>query len=150
MSIKDQIQNSMKSAMKAKDADQLKTLRSLKSALMTAETAKAKGEGLSEAEELKIIQKQAKQRRDSLSIFEKEGREDLAAEERAELQIIEGFLPKMMDEAEVKTILENIIQEVGAKGPQDMGKVMGKATKTFAGKADNALVARLTKEILSL
>lgn len=147
--LKEKIQDALKAAMKNKDTERLTALRGLKSALMNAETAKPKGEGLSEAEEAQILQKAAKQRRNSLEIYQKEGRDDLAAEEQRELKVIEEFLPKMMDEGEVRTQLEALIAEVGATGPKDMGKVMGRATKHFAGKADNKLVASLTKELLS-
>lgn len=139
----------LKDAMRAKNEAALRTLRAIKAAIIIEKTAEGATGNISEADELKMLQKLAKQRRDSLDIFEKQNREDLAAKEREELQIIERFLPKMMSAEELKAELQKIMEQVGAKSPADMGKVMGVATKQLAGKADGKSISETVKQLLS-
>ncbi len=149
MSLKSQIEAEIKQSMLNKDKDRLRALRSIKSLILLAETEKGAGSELSQDAEMKLLTKAAKQRKDSLEIYEKEGRDDLASVEKAELEVIESFLPKQMTEAEVREAVKGIIAKIGASGPQDMGKVMGVATKEMAGKADGKLISTITKEILN-
>lgn len=149
MSLKAQIEAEIKQSMLNKDKDRLRALRAIKSQILLAETEKGAKAELSEDAEMKLLTKAAKQRKDSLEIYEKEGREDLAEVERGELAVIESFLPEQMDEAQVKEVLKKIISEVGASGPQDMGKVMGVATKQLAGKADGKMISTITKDLLN-
>ncbi|MGB0176786.1 MAG: GatB/YqeY domain-containing protein [Owenweeksia sp.] len=148
MSLSQNIAEEMKAAMKAKDKVRLEALRSIKSAILLANTEKGGGSDLSEADELKLLQRLQKQRKDSLEIYEQQGREDLAKEEREQLEVIEGFLPKQMDEAELKAYLQELVDRLDAKGPQDMGKVMSAASKELAGKADGKTISVLVKDIL--
>lgn len=149
MSLKKKIEQDIKQAMLSKDKDRLRALRSIKSLIMLAETEKGGGEGISEDAEIKLLTKAAKQRRDSLEIYEKQGRDDLAAVEKAELDIIEEFLPKQLSEEELTVELKSIIAEVGASEPKDMGKVMGMATKKLAGKADGKAISSIVKSLLA-
>ncbi len=149
MSLKAQIEAEIKQSMLNKDKDRLRALRAIKSQILLAETEKGAKEELTADAEMKLLTKAAKQRKDSLEIYEKEGRSDLAEVEKAELNVIESFLPKQLDESEVRDIVKKIISDVGASGPQDMGKVMGVATKQLAGKADGKVISTITKEILS-
>jgi len=149
MSLEKTIMDKMKAAMKAKDQGALRTLRAIKSEILKAKTAEGAGGDLSEADELKMLTKMAKQRRDSLAIFKEQGRDDLAQTEQEELSLIEEFLPEQMSEADVKSKLEAIIQKIGANSPKDMGKVMGLAIKEFAGAADGKLISKLVKELLT-
>lgn len=150
MGLKDTINQNMKAAMKAKDQAALRTLRAIKSAILVLETAEGrKGAALSEEEELKLLMKQAKQRKDSLEQYEKNGREDLALIEKEELAVIEQYLPKQLSEEEVKSKVQEIITQTGASSMKDMGRVMGQATKALAGKADGKMISKLVKEILS-
>jgi len=139
----------MKQAMKAKNEAALRTLRAIKAAILLEKTSEAGGKELTEADETKMLQKMAKQRRDSLDIFEKQNREDLAAKEREELDILERFLPKQMSADELKEALKAIIAQVGASSPADMGKVMGVATKQLAGQADGKAISETVKQLLS-
>lgn len=134
--------------MLARDQDRLRTLRAIKSLILLAETEKGAKEEISEDTEMKLLQKAAKQRKDSLDIYVQQGREDLASVERIELEIIEEFLPKQMSEAEVEAAVKVVIAEVGASGPQDMGKVMGAATKKLAGQADGKVISMMAKKLL--
>ena len=134
--------------MKAKDEVALRTLRAIKAAIIIEKTAEGATGEIDEATEIKMLQKMAKQRKDSLQIFEQQQREDLASKEREELAIIEQFLPAQMSEAEIKQALELVIAEVGASSMADLGKVMGIASKALAGKADGKLIATLVKELL--
>ncbi len=149
MSLKSKIEAEIKQAMLNKQKERLTPLRAIKSLILLAETEKGGGEALSEDTELKLLTKAAKQRRDSLEIFKEQGREDLASKEQSELAVIEEFLPKQLSEAELEAELESIIDQVGAAGPQDMGKVMGAATKALAGKADGKAISGKVKELLS-
>ncbi|MBK7440323.1 MAG: GatB/YqeY domain-containing protein [Bacteroidetes bacterium] len=149
MSIFDQVNEGIKNAMKNKEEATLRALRGVKSALLLAKTEKGAADELSEEKEIQVLQKLVKQRKESLEIYTAQNRADLAAVESEEITVIEKFLPKQMDEAEVRGILQNIIVTVGASGPQDMGKVMGVATKQLAGKADGKLISTLVKELLA-
>ncbi len=149
MSLKTTIEQEIKQAMLRKDKDRLRALRAIKSLILLAETEKGGSGDLSEDAELKLLTKAAKQRRDSIAIFEEQGREDLAATEKSELAIIEGFLPAQLSEGEVEEEVKLVIAAVGAAGPQDMGKVMGAATKKLAGKADGKMISMLAKKLLS-
>ena len=148
MSLKDQIATQLKDAMRAKDKVKLESLRSIKSAILLAQSDKGVGSELNEDEEMKILIKLQKQRKDSLDIYVEQNREDLAAEERAQLEVIETFLPKAMTEEELEVALKAIIAEVGADGPQDFGKVMGKASKDLTGKADGKTISAKLKSLL--
>jgi len=138
----------MKQAMKAKDEAALRTLRAIKAAILLEKTSEG-GKEITEADEIKMLQKMAKQRRDSLDIFEKQNREDLAGKEREELAILERFLPKQMSADELKETLRGIIAQVGASSPADMGKVMGVASKQLAGQADGKAISEAVKQLLS-
>lgn len=148
MSLEAKIMESLKTAMKAKDEVALRTLRAIKAAIIIEKTAEGATGEIDEAAEIKMLQKMAKQRKDSLQIFEQQQREDLASKEREELAIIEQFLPAQMSEAEIKQALELFIAEMGASSMADLGKVMGIASKALAGKADGKLIASLVKELL--
>ena len=139
----------LKVAMKAKDEAALRTLRSIKAAIIIEKTAEGAADVISEATEVKMLQKLAKQRRDSLEIFSKQNREDLAAKEREELAIIEKFLPKQMTQEELHAELKAIIASVGATSPADMGKVMGVASKQLAGKIDGKSISDGVKQLLA-
>ncbi|GGZ22887.1 aspartyl-tRNA amidotransferase subunit B [Echinicola pacifica] len=148
MSLKQSVESEIKKAMIARDKDRLRALRSIKSMIMLEET-KGSEKGMTEEEELKLLTKAAKQRKDSLEIFQQQNREDLAATEQSELEVISEFLPKQFTEEEVEAELKSIIAEVGAEGPKDMGKVMGQATKRLAGKADGKMISQKVKELLA-
>jgi hypothetical protein len=147
MSLEQKIMTELKAAMLAKDEAKLRGLRAVKAAIILAKTSEA-GKELNEEEEMKILQKLVKQRKESIDIYTKQNREDLAVTEREEVQVIELFLPKMMSEEEVRIDIIKLIESIGAKSPADMGKVMGAATKHFAGKADNKIVSAMVKELL--
>lgn len=149
MSLKTTIEQDIKQAMLSKDKDSLRALRSIKSQILLAETEKGASGDLTEEVEMKLLTKAAKQRRDSIEIFEGQGREDLAATEKSELAIIESFLPAQLSEAEIEEEVKQVIASVGANGPQDIGKVMGAATKKLAGKADGKMISMLAKKLLS-
>jgi uncharacterized protein len=146
MALEQQIMAELKAAMLAKDEAKLRGLRAIKSAILLAKTSG--GAEITEADEIKMLQKLVKQRKESVDIFAQQGREDLAKGEREEIAVIEMFLPKMMSEDEVRAELKSIIASTGASSAADMGKVMGAATKHFAGKADNKMVSALVKELL--
>lgn len=149
MALEQNIMAELKAAMLAKNEAALRGLRAIKSAILLAKTADGKQGEITEEDEIKLLQKLAKQRKDSLEVFVAQQREDLAQKEREELEVIEKFLPKQMSEAELKETLTSIVAELGASGPGDMGKVMGAATKQLAGKADGKMISALVKEILS-
>lgn len=149
MSLEAKIMEELKTAMKAKDEAALRTLRAIKAAIIIEKTSEGAADVLSEATETKMLQKLAKQRRDSLDIFTKQNREDLAAKEREELSIIEKFLPKQMTADELATAVKAIIAEVGATTAADMGKVMGVASKQLAGKADGKAISETVKQLLA-
>ena len=147
MSLEQKIMTDLKAAMLARDEAALRGLRAIKSAILLAKTSGSSE--LSESDEVKLLQKLVKQRKESVDIYMQQNRADLAKGEQEEIAVIEKFLPAMMNEEEVKNILKSIIQSSGAASPADIGKVMGMATKQLAGKADNKLVADLVKQLLS-
>ena len=149
MSLKQQIDNDIKAAMLAKNKEELTALRSVKSLILLAETDKGSTGEISADVEIKLLTKAAKQRKESAEIFLKEGRNDLAQKEQFELEVISRYLPKQLTEEEVTAELKKIIEQIGAKGPQDLGKVMGTATKQLAGKADGKMISELVKKILA-
>ena len=149
MSLKQQIDVDIKNAMRAKNKQELQALRSIKSLILLAESEKGAQETLTEDAEMKILMKAAKQRKESAETYKSNNREELADAELLELEVIERYLPKQMSEEEVTKKLQEIIDRVGASGPQDMGKVMGAATKELAGKADGKMISQLVKQILS-
>ena len=149
MSLQTKVMEALKEAMKAKDTVALESLRAIKSAILLARTEAGASEELSEADELKLLQKLVKQRKDSAALYTQQGRNDLAEPELAQMAVIEKFLPAQLSEAEVEEALKGIIAQVGATSPKDMGKVMGVATKQLAGKADGKLISELVKKLLS-
>ena len=149
MNLEQQIMGEMKDAMKAKNEGVLRSLRAIKDEIIKAKTAPGAGGEIDGATEQKFLQKMMKQRKDSLEIFEKQGREDLAVKEREEIQVIERFLPKQMSEAEIREAVAAIIAQTGAASPADMGKVMGAASKQLAGLADGKIISNIVKELLS-
>jgi len=148
MSLKHNVESEIKKAMLAKDKDRLRALRAIKSLIMLEETKGGSAE-VTEEDEMKILTKAAKQRKDSADIYQQQNREDLAAIELAELEIINEFLPQQLSEEELEAALKGIISELGAEGPKDMGKVMGAATKKLAGKADGKLISQKVKNLLA-
>lgn len=149
MSLEQKVMEQMKEAMKAKNEASLRTLRAIKAAILIEKTSEGAKDTLTEADEMKMLQKLAKQRRDSLDIFTQQNRADLAQKEKEELDIIEKFLPKQMSQEELRAELKTIIAQVGATSPADMGKVMGVATKQLAGKADGKAISENVKQLLS-
>ena len=149
MNLEQKIMAEMKDAMKAKDEASLRGLRAIKAEIIKAKTEPGVNGELSEDTEIQMLQKMMKQRKDSLEIYRAQKRDDLAKKEEEEIAIIEKFLPKQMDEAELKEAVKKIIEEVGASSPADMGKVMGVATKQLAGKADGKTISATVKELLS-
>lgn len=149
MSLQTKVMEALKEAMKAKDTVALESLRAIKSAILLAKTEAGAAEELSEADELKLLQKLVKQRKDSAALYTQQGRNDLAEPELAQMAVIEKFLPAQLSETEVETALRGIINQVGATTPKDMGKVMGVATKQLAGKADGKLISEIVKRLLS-
>jgi uncharacterized protein YqeY len=149
MSLEQQIMTEMKDAMKSKNEGVLRSLRAIKAEIIKAKTEPGAGGEIDAATEQKFLQKMMKQRKDSLEIFEKQGREDLAVKEREELQVIERFLPKQMSESEIKEAVAAIIIQMGAASPADMGKVMGAASKQLAGLADGKTISTIVKDLLS-
>lgn len=149
MSLELNINGAIKTAMLAKAEAELRALRAIKAAVLLAKTSEGSNGELTEADEQKLLQKLAKQRKDSLEIFRQQNREDLAKKEEEELAVIERYLPKQMEEAEIRAALADIIATTGASTPADMGKVMGVATKQLAGKADGKVISALVKELLT-
>lgn len=149
MSLQDQVMIEMKTAMKAKDTVALESLRAIKSAILLANTDKGSGGALSEEDEVKLVQKLVKQRKDSAAIFTEQGREDLAAPELAQVAIIEKFLPEQLTEEEIEKVVVMTIDSTGASGMQDMGKVMGIVSKELAGQADGKTISNIVKAKLS-
>ncbi len=149
MSLKEEIDKSIKEAMLQKKKDELQALRSIKSLILLAQTKEGAGDEISEEEEMAILKKAAKQRRDSIAVYKEQGREDLATEEELELAVIEKFLPELMGEAEVRALVQAVIDELGASGMGDMGKVMPAVIKKAAGGADNQMISKIVREILA-
>jgi len=149
MSLEQTINNDIKTAMLAKNEVSLRSLRAVKAAILLAKTAEGAKENLSEDEEIKLLQKLVKQRRDSFEIFEKQNRPELAAKEKEEIYVIEKYLPAQLSVDELKQIISKVISETGATSPADMGKVMGVASKQLAGKADGKTISGIVKELLA-
>ena len=148
MSLFDQINNDMKTAMKARDKEKLEALRNIKKVMLEARAAKGAGSELTEDESLKIISKLAKQGADSAVIYKEQGREDLADQEMAQVKVFENYLPAKMSDEELTAAVKNIIERTGASSMKDMGKVMGIASKELAGKADGKEIAAMVKALL--
>jgi uncharacterized protein len=149
MNLEQKIMGELKTAMLAKDEKGLRSLRAIKAAILLAKTSEGAGGELKEEDEIKLLQKLVKQRKDSLEIFQQQNRTDLAQKEQEEIEIIEKFLPKQLSAEELKAVVSKIIAEIGASSPADMGKVMGAATKQLAGKADGKTISSLVKELLA-
>ena len=146
MNLAEQINEGIKTAMKARDEVRLRALRNIKSAFLLLDTA---GGDVSDEDRMKALQKMAKQRKDSIEIFEKENRQDLADKEKEELQIIETFLPAQLGEAEIEAAVKAIIAETGAEGMKDLGKVMPQAMKQLSAQADGKLISEKVKALLN-
>ena len=149
MSLKEKIDAAIKSAMLAKQQNRLLALRSIKSLILLEETKEGGAAALSEDSEMKILNKAAKQRRDSLDIYKQQNREDLAEKEQAELSVIEEFLPKQLSPEELEVKIREFVTQVGAAGPADMGKVMGLASKSLAGLSDGKSISETVKRVLA-
>ena len=149
MSLQTKVMDALKEAMKAKDTIALESLRAIKSAILLAKTEAGAAAELAEEEELKLLQKLVKPRKDSAALYAQQGRNDLAEPELAQVAVIEKFLPKQLSEAEVTEAVKAIIAEVGATSAKDMGKVMGVATKQLAGKTDGKVISAIVKSLLA-
>ncbi len=148
MSLETRVMDEMKAAMKAKDTVALESLRAIKSALLLAKTDKGGGAALSEADEISLVQRLVKQRRESAAIFTQQGRDDLAGPELAQVAVLERFLPAQLSEDEIEKAVAAIIARLGASGMQDMGKVMGEAAKELAGAADGKAISAVVRRLL--
>ena len=149
MELFDIISNDIKEAMKAKDKVALDTLRNIKKVLLEAKTAPGAGDTVSDETAIKLIQKLVKQGKESAELYSNQNRPELAAEELAQVAVMEKYLPAQMSEEEIAAAIKEIIETVGAKGPQDMGKVMGTATKQLAGKAEGRIISAIVKKLLN-
>ena len=149
MSLKQQIDNDIKKAMLSKNKEELEALRSIKSMILLAETDKSASGDISSDAENKLLMKAAKQRKESADIFQQQNRKDLADRELFQFDVISRYLPKQLSEDDLRISIQQIIQDVGAKGPQDMGKVMGVATKQLAGQAEGKTISDLVKKLLA-
>ncbi len=149
MSLEEKVMAEMKEAMKSKDEPTLRGLRAIKAEIIKAKTEPGSGGTVSAEGELKLLQKLVKSRKDSLEIYNQQNRADLAKKEEEEIAVIEKFLPKQLDESEIREKVQAAIAETGAAGPQDMGKVMGVVTKQLAGQADGKIISAIVKELLA-
>lgn len=149
MELEKQIQEDIKSAMKEKNTVKLNAVRSIKSAILLAKTAEGGPKELEDSDIIKLIGKLAKQRKEAAEQYVAAGRQELADNELAEAAVLDSYLPKMLSEAEVEERLKAIIAQVGASGPQDMGKVMGTATKALAGLSDGKTISTIVRKLLS-
>ena len=149
MTLEQRINEDIKAAMLAREKEKLNALRAIKSAILLAKTQKGGSDELSEEAEIKLLKQLVKQRQDSAEMYKSQNREDLYQEEKSQLDVINLYLPQMMSEEEVESTLKQIIAENGFAGMKDMGKVMGMATKTFAGRADNKMVSDIVKRLLA-
>jgi len=149
MALEQKIMGDLKAAMLAKDEAALRSLRAIKAAILLAKTAEGSNGEISEDDEIRLLQKMVKQRKDSLEIFTQQNRPELAKKEEEEIAVIEKFLPRQMSAGEIKAELEKIIAATGAASPADMGKVMGVASKALAGKADGKAISEMVKQILA-
>ena len=148
MTLEERVMAELKDAMKAKDTVALDSIRAIKSAILLAKTD-GSGQEINESREISILQKLVKSRRESLEIFEKQGRADLADRERGQIAVIEKFLPQQLSPAEVEVVLAAVISEVGATSTRDMGKVMSAASQKLAGKADGRMISEIVKKLLA-
>ncbi|MHA4811971.1 GatB/YqeY domain-containing protein [Flavitalea flava] len=149
MSLEQKVMADLKTAMLAKDEAALRGLRAIKAAIILAKTAEGAGGAVKEEDEIKLLQKLIKQRKDSLEIYQQQQRPDLAKKEQEEIEVIEKFLPRQLDGEALKTLIAKIIADSGATGPADMGKVMGLASKQLAGQADGKTISGVVKELLA-
>lgn len=149
MSLEQKVGEGIKQAMLSKDEKSLRSLRAIKSAILNEKTSPGFSGTISETDEVKMLQKLVKQRKDSLEIYDKQGREDLAIKEKEEIEVIESFLPRQLSAEEIKPVIAKIISDSGASAMSDMGKVMGIANKVLAGKADGKMISGVVKELLS-
>ncbi|HEX7458554.1 MAG TPA: GatB/YqeY domain-containing protein [Ginsengibacter sp.] len=149
MSLEEKVMADLKTAMLAKDEKSLRSLRAIKAAIINLKTSEGFSGEIKNDDEIKLLQKLVKQRKESLEIYEKQNRNDLAEKEREEIGVIEKFLPKQMSEEELKEVIGSIVKETGATSQADMGKVMGIANKQLGGKADGKTIAAIVKEILA-
>ena len=145
MTLQEKITTQLKEAMKAKDSLKLESLRAIKSAILLEQTSSSGAETLTEGQEIKLLQKLVKQRKDSATIFREQNRVDLAEPEEAQAAVIQTFLPVQLTEAEIETAIISIIDQLGAEGMKDMGKVMGKASQVLSGKADGKTISTIIK-----
>lgn len=143
------VSEDIKNAMKAKDKVALETLRNVKKVFLEAKTAPGANDTLSDADALKLIQKLVKQGKDSAAIYVEQGRQDLADGELAQVAVLEKYLPKQLSAEELEAELKKIIEQVGATGPKDMGKVMGVASKALAGRAEGRAISETVKRLLN-
>ncbi|RTE53613.1 GatB/YqeY domain-containing protein [Arenibacter aquaticus] len=149
MGLQQRVMEEMKAAMRAKDSVALESLRAIKSALLLAQTETGTGKELSEEDEVKLVQKLVKQRKDSAAIYQEQGRDDLAQPELAQVAVIEKFLPEQLTEEEIEKVVVQTIDAVGASGMKDMGKVMGMVSKELAGQADGKTISNIVKAKLA-
>ncbi len=149
MSLETQINQDIKAAMIAKDNAKLRGLRAIKAAILLAKTEKGHSEEMTEEAEIKVLQKLVKQRKESAEIYQQQNREDLYQIEVEEQEVIEAYLPKQLDRAEIEEIVKGVIAESGATSVKDMGKVMGAANQKLAGKADGRTISEVVKALLS-
>ena len=149
MTLMDKISEELKKAMKAKDNIALQSIRAIKSELLLLRTKSGTPNNLSDEQEMKVLQKLIKQRKESAKIFREQNRIDLAEPEEAQAKIIEGFLPEQLDEEKIRELVEEIILSTGAEGIKDMGKVMSQASSKMAGQADGKIISIIVKEILT-
>ena len=149
MSLEQNVMADLKAAMLAKDEKSLRSLRAIKAAIINLKTAEGFSGEIKEDDEIRLLQKLVKQRKESLDIYEKQSRNDLAEKEREEIEVIEKFLPTQLSEADLRKAIASVIKEAGATSQADMGKVMGMANKQLGGKADGKTIAAIVKEILA-
>lgn len=149
MSLEQKVADGIKQAMLSRDEKTLRSLRAIKSAILNEKTSPGFSGNISEPDEIKMLQKLVKQRKDSLEIYEKQSREDLAGKEREEIEVIESFLPQQLSAEDIKPVIAKIISDSGAASMADMGKVMGIANKELTGKADGKMISGVVKELLS-
>lgn len=148
MALQDQIMTDMKDAMRNKDSMRLEALRAVKAALLLAKTEKSGADTLNEEEEIKLVQKLVKQRKDSAAIYKEQGREDLAEPELAQAEVIQKYLPEQLSEEEIEKEVEQVIAQTGADGMKDMGKVMGIVSQKLAGRADGKTISGIVRSKL--
>jgi len=150
MGLEEKVMTELKTAMLAKDEKSLRSLRAIKAAIINLKTSEGFSGEIKNDDEIKLLQKLVKQRKESLEIYEKQSRKDLADKEKEEIYVIEKFLPKQMSEEELKVVIASIVKETGATTQADMGKVMGMANKQLAGRADGKTIAAVVKGILAV